>query len=256
MLAQPEKPRDHTVIHPSELCKTDFCARASYYTITQGPKRDKAGFRLQNIYDEGHYIHAKWQNRLRDMGILYGMWYCQSCKLAYTGIGSSCPDCGSLLIDYREVSVYDRDLMISGHTDGWVKDDQGNVLIEIKSIGIGTIRFEEPSLLYSHATLDDAWANIRRPFSTHIRQGQLYLEMLRRMKEKGIYDEVPEEIVFIYEKKSDQAVKEFTVRANPATVKPMLDKAYDIARAVRITKVAPECSNDPINGCKACKVYE
>lgn len=256
-MAQEEKPRDYTVIHPSELCKSDFCARASYYTITEGPQKDKVGFRLRNIFDEGHYIHAKWQNRLRDMGVLYGKWFCPACQHSWTGVADCCPECKYRDIRYDEVILFDDSLMIAGHTDGWVIDGQGSVLVEIKSIGVGTIRFEEPSLLHGGATLDEAWNNIRRPFSTHIRQGQLYLELLRRMKESGLFrnDFLPTEIVFIYEKKSDQAVKEFVVRANPDTVKPMLDVAFDIQRAVRETGVAPDCSNDPVNGCKQCKVY-
>lgn len=256
MLAQDAKPRDYSAIHPSDICKSDFCARASYYTITQGPKLEKVGFRLQNIFDEGHYIHAKWQNRLRDMGVLFGKWFCPACQSKWEGVGSECPACNYKAIEYHEVSVFDEALMIMGHTDGWVIDDLGQVLIEVKSVGIGTIRMEEPSLLYNGATFDEAWNQIRRPFSTHIRQGQLYLELLRRMKELGIFDEVPTEIVFIYEKKSDQSIKEFTVRANPDIVKPMLDKAFDIQRAVRETHIAPDCSIDPINGCKSCKAFE
>jgi hypothetical protein len=256
ILAQAEKERDHSVLHPSDLCKSDFCSRAAYYTITVGPKKDQVGFRLRNIFDEGHYIHAKWQNRLRDMGVLYGKWFCPACQHSWKGVGTVCPECSYAAIEYREVSLYDDALMIGGHTDGWVKDSEGSVLLEVKSIGVGTIRFEEPSLLAAHATLDEAWNNIRRPFSTHIRQGTLYLELLRRMEEQGIYEDVPDEIVFIYEKKSDQAVKEFVVKANPDIVKPMLDKAFDVQRAVRVTKTAPECSIDPINGCKLCKVFE
>ncbi len=255
-MAQPEKERNHSVIHPSELCKTDFCARASYFTITQGPIKDVVGFRLRNIFDEGHYIHAKWQNRLADMGVLWGRWECAGCGMDEFGERPEyCYGCRSSNMVYKEINLYDHELLISGHADGWVKDDIGDVLVEIKSIGVGTIRMEEPSLLYNGASFDDAWNQIRRPFSTHIRQGQLYLELLRRMKEAGVYETVPDEIVFIYEKKSDQAVKEFTIRANPDTVKPMLDIAFDIQRAVRVTKTPPLCTNDPVNGCKQCKVF-
>jgi hypothetical protein len=225
--------------------------------LVNGPLEEPVGLRLQNIFDEGHYIHAKWQNRLAAMGVLWGKWQCSRC--GHTYFGERPPRCHSCLsgsIGYKEVNLYDDSLMISGHADGWVKDEQGEVLIEIKSVGIGTIRMENPALLASHATLDDAWSNIRHPFPTHIRQGQLYLELIRRMKEEGIYETVPNEIVFIYEKKSDQSYKEFTVRANPSTVKPMLDMAFDIQRAVRVTKVAPACTVDPVNGCKACRAHE
>lgn len=253
------RPRDTSrrtdIIHPSALCKADFCVRASYFTILgQGVVEETPNLRLQSIFDEGHAIHHKWQNWVREMGNLYGKWKCLSCSHVFTALSPhNCSLCGSGILQYAEVTLYDDDLMIAGHTDGWVQSLGPDFLIEIKSIGAGTIRVEQPSLLRD-ADLSQAWRNIRRPFPTHIRQGLLYIELGHRMVAKGIYDSFPDEIVFLYELKADQSYKEFTVKRDPEVVKDELDKAYDIAYAVR-QKTPPPCSNVIGGTCKQCEPY-
>lgn len=251
------RPRDTSrrqdIIHPSELCKSDFCALAVYRRIMGEPMEEQPpGLRLQSIFDEGHAIHHKWQNWLREGGWLYGKWFCRACHSTFWATSpDKCESCPSDdLLEYREVTLFDDDLMIAGHADGWVKGLGEDCLIEIKSIGTGTIRMEQPSLL-KDKDLHSAWRDIRRPFPTHLRQGNLYLELLRRMHANGLVESAPSEIVFIYELKADQSYKEFVVKGDPGVVKDMLDTAYDIAHAVR-TQTPPACTVDPVNGCKAC----
>lgn len=247
------------VIHPSELCKSDFCARESYFVITQGkPEESNPNLRLQSIFDEGHAIHAKWQNWIWGMGNLYGKWKCKAddCHHIWWGLSPTvCEECGTGNIEYAEVSLFDEDLMIAGHSDGWVKGLGNDFMIEIKSIGAGTIRMEQPALFKDGADLGQAWRNIRRPFPTHMRQGLLYLELLRRMADNGVVKSAPEEIVFLYELKADQSYKEFVVKADPELVKDMLDTAYDIAYGVR-TKTPPPCSNVIDGHCKKCAPFK
>jgi hypothetical protein len=155
---------------------------------------------------------------------------------------------------YREIPLVDADLNIAGHADGWVKGLGDDFLIEIKSIGTGTIRMEAPSLLYD-TDLQGAWKQVRRPFPTHLRQGRLYLELARRMADAGILDSAPSEIVFIYELKMDQSYKEFVVQADSEHIAPVLDTAAEITAAVR-AGVVPECSINPERGCKSCKPFD
>jgi hypothetical protein len=252
---KPDTSRRTDVIHPSALCKSDFCARASYFTILgHAAPEEPPGLRLQSIFDEGHSIHHKWQDWIHQMGNLHGKWYCEPNGHVWSATSPHhCPECASSVIEYREVSLYDKDLMIAGHADGWVKGIGDDFLIEIKSIGTGTIRMEQPSLL-KDADLSQAWRNIRRPFPTHIRQGMLYLALGHRMVANGILDEFPEEIVFIYELKADQSYKEFTVKRDDDVVKDELDKAYDIAYAVR-QGTPPPCSNTIGGTCKQCESF-
>lgn len=254
------RPRDTSrrtdVLHPSELIKKDFCQRAAYFkVIGLGVEEDRPNLRLQSIFDEGHSIHHKWQAWIAEMGNLYGRWSCESCVGPFWAQSpGKCPSCGGK-VDYREVPLTDPDLMIAGHSDGWVRGLGDEFLIEIKSIGTGTIRMEQPALLSNNENdLSKAWRDIRRPFPSHLRQGQLYLELVRRMAKRGEVDSYPTEIVFLYELKADQSYKEFSVKADSEVIKDCLDMAYDIARAVEVSQ-APPCNINLQSGCKHCTPY-
>jgi hypothetical protein len=138
-------------------------------------------------------------------------------------------------------------LRIHGHADGWVKGLGDDCLIEIKSIGAGTLRFEAPELLYdADGDLTKAWKNIRRPFRTHLLQGQMYLELAKRQ----FGDDAPNEIVFIYELKADQDYKEFTIKSDYYVVERIFNAAQKVINAVD-AGVSPECNVNP-DGCKSC----
>lgn len=251
LLKQPREDRSTTVLHPSEIIKSDWCHRYSYYLLTGGePKTEKPSLRLQNIFDEGHAIHAKWQKRFQDMKVLYGKFQCMNCKHFVTDISpSNCVECNSTLIEYKEVSLRDESLRISGHTDGWIKGLGNDCLIEIKSIGAGTLRFEAPELLYdADGDVTKAWRNIRRPFRGHLLQGQMYLELAHRM----YGDAAPKEIVFLYELKADQDYKEFTVKADYEIVSRIFFNAEKVIKAVE-KEVMPDCNVSP-EGCKQCNL--
>lgn len=241
--------RSTTVLHPSEMIKADFCHRYSAYLLMGGKKpQSNPNLRLQNIFDEGHYIHEKWQNRIYEMGNMYGDFKCVSCRKVTTGLSPrECSHCGVADLKYDEVALVYEPLRIAGHTDGWVKGLGDDFLIEIKSIGEGTLRFEAPDLLRdADHDLKKAWKNIRRPFRGHLLQGQMYLELAKRM----FGDDAPKEIVFLYELKLDQDYKEFTVKADYDMVDRVFYKAQQINEAVDAGKL-PKCNVDP-SGCKQC----
>lgn len=243
--------RSTLVLHPSEIIKPDFCHRYSYYLLTGGKKLEKnPGLRLQNIFDEGHAIHEKWQNRIYEMGNLWGDFKCRNCKKITSGLSpEKCEHCDCTSLVYDEVKMIDKSLRIAGHTDGWVKGLGDDFLIEIKSIGAGTLRFEAPSLLAdADGDLTKAWRNIRRPFRGHMLQGQMYLELAKRM----FGDEAPKEIVFLYELKADQDYKEFSVKADFEMVERIFHDAQRIIDAVE-AGVMPECNVQWGGKCKACK---
>ena len=251
LLKQPRSPRRTDVLHPSEIIKPDWCHRYSYYLLNGGePKTEKPSLRLQNIFDEGHAIHAKWQKRFQDMNVLYGKFQCLNCKLITIGTSpTNCAECNSTLLEYKEVPLYDDSLRIAGHTDGWIKGIGDDCLIEIKSIGAGTLRFEAPELLFdAEGDVTKAWRNIRRPFRGHLLQGQMYLELARR-----VYgDDAPNEIVFIYELKADQDYKEFTVKADYEIVGRIFHYAEKLVKAVEEGNM-PDCNVSP-GGCKQCNL--
>lgn len=252
LMARPVGDRDYTVLHPSEIIKKDWCRRASYFLL-RGHKRvsEKPALQLQLIFDEGHAIHAKWQGYFQEMGVLHGNFKCLSCEKKTWGTSpTTCEHCGFHNLEYAEVTLFDDSLRIKGHTDGWLKGLGDDCLIEIKSVGPGTIRSEAPDLMYSaNGDFMEAWKNIRRPFSTHILQGQMYLELMKRMGNPI------DEIVFLYELKANQSYKEFTIKADFEFVRHVFDNAQKVVDAVEANK-EPDCNNNPGGTCKQCSPYK
>lgn len=249
LMRKEPSPRRTDVLHPSEIIKADWCHRYAFYLLKGGEsKKEKPSLRLQNIFDEGHAIHAKWQDRFNEMGVLYGAWYCETDDAFTWGLSSEVNN-GPSVFEYREVPLKDESLRIHGHADGWIKGLGADCLIEIKSIGAGTLRFEAPDLLAdADYDLTRAWKNIRRPFRSHLLQGQMYLELAHRM----FGEDAPKEIVFIYELKADQDYKEFTVKANYEIVERIFNAAKKVVDAVEADSM-PAC-NVSEDGCKQCNL--
>ena len=250
-LSRPPGDRSTTVLHPSEIVKQDWCLRQSYFLLRGHTKaQEKHSFRLQSIFDTGHAAHAKYQRYLQEMGILYGKFGCTICGHSYFGMASlDCESCGNPSMEYREVTLHDDSLRIKGHTDGWVKKADDEFLIEIKTIGTGTIRAEAPSLMEEHnGDFLKAFANIKHPFGSHILQGQLYLELMQRMGHDV------NKIVFLYELKADQTLKEFVVERDFELVRHVFDLAKVVNDAVD-AGTPPKCSNSPTT-CKYCSPYQ
>ncbi len=208
--------RDTEHFHPSEICKRDWCVRQSAYRMMNyeetNPERPKA-FKTLNIFEEGNRIHRKWQGWLKDIGLLRGQWYCRECTHVWYG-KPLCEECHSKQVDYQEVPIFDEDHHIIGHADGHIKTDE-DYLIEIKSVGIGTFRYENFPLFKRYAdreiTADQMWNDVTRPFLSHLRQGSLYMHCT------GI-----KKMIFLYEWKASQDIKEFVVSYKPEVVSGIL----------------------------------
>lgn len=255
LMAKPAGDRRTDVLHPSEIIKKDFCKRGSYFLMSGRTKiADNPPLRLQIIFDEGHYIHAKWQRWFQEMGIIHGKFKCDACdKVTWGTSPQKCEHCNAPWhkLIYDEVTMIDDDLRIAGHTDGWVKKPNGDeMLIEIKSIGPGTLRAYAPSLIMdADGDFMKAWGNVKRPFGEHILQGQMYLELMHRMGNPI------EKIVFLYELKADQSYKEFSVTRDYELVRHVFEKAQSVIDSVK-AGVAPECNNNPGGTCKQCAPYK
>ncbi|MFF1701295.1 hypothetical protein [Streptomyces sp. NPDC058252] len=268
LLDQHDKPTDRRqdIIHPSEMAKSDWCPRQTYYRLAGVSPEQGRRFsaQLEAIFEEGHGIHAKWQKWLQNMERLWGKWYCILCDRTWQGnahdIAQPCWIEHGHAIEYREVPLEaESEFLIAGHEDGAVEDL--NALVEIKSIGIGTVRFDNPELLKKFTVktedgktvvdLDGLWKALRRPFGSHIRQTQIYL---RLCKEMGLpFDKV----IFLYEYKATQAHKEFVIQYNPEISEPLFDTALDIKYALRKGKPPPRpefCGQDK-KTCKECPFF-
>jgi hypothetical protein len=252
------------------MAKSDWCHRQSYYRLSETPTTDpgeRFSFQLETIFAEGHEIHRKWQTWLWDMGRLWGTWHCTLCNHVWQATApTACPveDClaGKGRIEYWEVPLSAEDpnnpnpLPLAGHEDG--ADDQTNALIEIKSIGLGTLRIEEPELLSEYRVtttegkkiydLEALWQGLRHPLLSHRKQTGIYLALA---KEMGLpYDKV----TFLYEYKPTQSVKAFTVKYNDTLIRPLLDKAEEVkySLAEGIPPPRPDHTGKETKVCKNC----
>lgn len=243
------------VLHVSDLVHNGTCYRAVTARMLGLPLPEEPfSFQRENIFAEGNTIHRKWQHRMRRTRKLYGQWRCIICGKTETGLEPSphwmictTPDMHHIW-EYDEIPLYWEPLMLAGHADGGI----GTRIVELKSIGTGTLRFEAPRILeantitrHGRAVLDmeGIWDSIRRPFPSHIRQGALYCWLARQL---GLpFDHV----VFIYEFKPNQQVKEFAVRPSMDIIRPMLDQAELVAAAVRERRLL----GCPSGGCRKCE---
>ena len=234
--------RRSDIMHPSELSKAEWCGRHDYYRII-GMEQEKVSeanpsFTMANILTEGTNIHTKYQTWLWEMDVLRGWWRCNDCKHYWEDISpTSCLECGSSGIRYVEVPLLDNFMMVGGHADGAVHGLLDYpFLIEVKSIGIRTLAFEAPRLYEQYQSgvpAEEIWFQINRPFGSHLRQGTWYLWLAERMG-------LPyKRMLFIYESKFNQQVKEFNVKYNPRLIEDRLADAKDVAQGVRAS-VAPD----------------
>lgn len=224
-------------IHPSSLASEHWCPRSAYYGMsgeTVGPS--ERSMVMEVVFETGHQAHNKWQTWLWEMGLLKGVWGCLSCLHEWEAQSPRvCPKCSATrrLLEYREVPAESEQYLIKGRSDG---DVDGFGLIEIKTIGVGTIRWDAPHLLERHSyrhideagavhtgiDMDSLWQNIRVPFPAHIRQGMLYCFCTGK-----------KQITFIYEPKFITAApKEFTVQFRQDMVDGMLEECLVVKRAL------------------------
>lgn len=228
--AEPDLTQDY--MHPSEMSKSDWCPRHDFYRISGTPttkvSQRNPSFTMENIFLEGHAIHRKYQTWLWEMGVLAGDWKCKTCGHRWGDVSPKvCQFCLSEAIHFVEVPLRHNEYRVEGHADGAVHASWYRGLIEVKSIGIRSLAFEAPRLynLYEQGTsADEIWFGIKRPFNTHMRQGQLYLWMAQ-----PAYDS----IVFIYESKFHQRTKEFLVRYNKKLIEPILADAREVSHALK-----------------------
>ena len=275
LLAQQKEPttRRQDVIHPSELVASSVCPRAIYYRLLgqQAPSEEIA-FQLDVIFAAGHGYHDKWQNWAWGAGILRGRFRCLSCGHGdwetpgferkhtwYATSPEACESCGAMkrFLTYGEVPIFMPEYRIAGHADGDLDvtgDEAEDPILEVKSIGDGTVRMAAPRLLAKHTKKVEVdgeektwtdwqalWRDIKRPFKPHVKQVTLYCLALGRTS-----------AVILYEYKPTGAVKEFRIDIDPATVVDELALAEKVVRAVEEGK-PPRC---PHKGCAKCRAFE
>lgn len=266
--AQPND-RRQDIIHPSEMAKSDVCPRAIAYRLAgvDALDKDPNGHHLETIFQEGHDIHSKWQTWLGEMGRLWGKWECTSCGDVVWGVSADLPEWEQFATfgdatrhhwTYKEVPLdAETQLMLAGHADGAIPDIES--FIEIKSIGLGTLRMEEPELVKKHTVkttegktvvdYDSIWKSLKRPLLSHRKQAGIYLHAAEILW-PGKFTKM----VFIYENKANQQTKEFTIKYQPDLIDPIIETIRDIKWAVEKGHELPRPDgfNKQLKPCTSC----
>lgn len=250
LLAKPlDTSRRTDVLHPSEMADPLWCHRASYFQLQGRPvvAKRNLSFRLLSVFEEGHSIHAKWQKWFYEMGTLFGKWYCQECEEMFWGPS----DCHDGPLEYREVPLFYEPLRIYGHSDGWLVNLGDPLMLEIKSVGMGTIRWEANELLAEHGNdFGKIWDAVKAPFMKHITQVQIYMKLAELLE----LEDHPQEAVIIYENKATQEAKEFVVPKSDFGIEHIFEAAKKIVDAVATN--TPIACNIGADGCSKCKGYD
>lgn len=243
------------------------CMRARYYSRIGAPCDVMCvDARTRRIFDNGTHVHIRLQDYLKE--------------------------CGILKLD--EVPVISTDYTIQGHTDGIIvidKDELG--VLEIKSINsrsFSELRCEKPEhkrqgLIYLFCLeerrkyLRETYQSdakfiasqpVRRGYyqklysylkdgSKHTREEKISFQVRLGMTSDSLlfHCEKPiTKVVFVYENKDTQDLKEYTVERDAASesiIQEMLSECLAINEAVELKKVPKRCaSSKSDNACRWC----
>ena len=220
---------DDGYFHPSGLSD---CARKEVYEKL-GFKRGSPSPKLVRVFNNGTYVHNRIQTYLGDMGILKGNWQCPECTerwwgFKYVNSGCKCSSKDKPEPRYLEVPIEDEVLKMRGHGDGIIVLNGQDYLLEIKSIN------------------ENGFKNLTGPMDKHRVQANLY------MKNRGL-----KAVVFLYECKNDQLLKEYIVDYDP-----VLNTQYELVMRTALeglkSHVLPErVCKVPADGKKRwCEVCE
>ena len=157
---------------------------------------------------------------------------------------------------YAEVPLSHDRLRFGGHADGWLIGYNDPLLLEVKSVGEGTIRWEAPEMLYENNNdWMKAWDQLTMPFTSHIMQAQIYLKLLEIIHNEDPYPyEPPKEILFLYENKSNQTQKEFVIPKSDFGIKEKFEAVDRILECIERGQ-APACNVKGHELCKSCEGY-
>ena len=262
LFEQANKPNDRAVNvnAPSQAGK---CNRANYYMRKQYPSDGSIDPRTQRIFDNGSYTHERLQTYLLEMELLY----------------------------MDEVPLINDEYHIQGHTDGFINLTDEVAILEIKSIndnqfnqlrdakeehkrqGLVYLYCAEERRKFLHRTyktveeFNASWVTRFEYFEKHyqhMKDGRKYTrkqkirnEVLLNMLADNIlfYTDKPiTKVIFLYENKNNQELKEYVVERN-MTTEPLLTEVLEDYKYLNDC-----CENDEIppregtsKSCNTCR---
>ena len=234
LFEQANKPNDRAVNvnAPSQAGK---CNRANYYMRMQYDNDGTIDPRTQRIFDNGSGVHERLQNYLLEMELLH----------------------------MDEVPLINDEYNIQGHTDGFLNLEDEVGILEIKSIndnqfsqlrdakeehkkqGLVYLYCAEDRRIWLHEmykTVEDFNASWNERYAyfeehyQHMKGGRKYTReqkienevMLNMLADNILFytDKPITKVIFLYENKNNQELKEFVVERN-MTTEPILEEVLE-----------------------------
>lgn len=249
---------------PSQAGK---CIRANFYMRKQYENDNNTDARLQRIFDNGTYTHERLQGYLKDMELL--------------------------LMD--EVPLINDEYNIQGHTDGYLNlNDSETSILEIKSINDNGFKqlkdakeeHKKQGLIYLYCAesrrkylqstyktqeeFNDSYEERAKYFESHYqhiksgkkftREDKIKNEVLLNLLSDNIlfYTTKPiSKVIFLYENKNSQELKEFCVERNMIT-EPLLEEVLNDYKTLNdhikkdIVPNRPKGFTKSCNNCRWC----
>ena len=251
LISKPRDFRASDVIHPSEMASASWCHRAQYFWLKgHAPKPEVMSLRKASIFGTGHATHDLWQTWFKEMNQIKGLWYCYTHDLEWVGLNGDHED-GNCKTKYNEVPVFFDPLRISGKADGWLVNFGEPLLLEVKTIGEGSIRWYAPDIAYANDNdFKKMWANTNAPFLEHIHQAQIYMKLLELMGQPN----APQEALILYEAKGLHEHKEFVIQKSDWGIAELFEAAANIISAID-RGAPPQCNINGTEGCGKCSHY-
>lgn len=264
LFEQANKPNDRAV-NVNAPSQAGRCNRANYYMRMQYESDGTIDPRTQRIFDNGTYTHERLQSYLIDMELLH----------------------------MDEVPLINDEYNIQGHTDGFLNLKDEVAILEIKSIndnqfsqlkdakeehkkqGLVYLYCAEERRLFLRRTyktlkeFNDSWETRYRYFDFHYqhmkggskytREQKIENEVMLNMLADNIlfYTDRPiTKVIFLYENKNNQELKEFVVERN-MTTEPILQQVledYKYLNECCMDKMIPprEGTGKSCNMCRWC----
>lgn len=251
IISKPREFRASDVIHPSEMASASWCHRAQYFWLKgYAPKPEIMSLRRASIFGTGHATHDMWQGWFKEMNQIKGLWYCYKHDTEWFGLSNDHED-GNCRVKYNEVPVFFDPLRISGKADGWLVNFGDPLLLEVKTIGEGSIRWYASDIAYANNNdFKKMWAAIDAPFLEHIHQAQIYMKLLELMGTPN----APKEALILYEAKGLHEHKEFVVQKSDWGIAELFEAAANIISAID-KGTPPLCNINGVAGCPKCSTY-
>jgi len=258
--------RDYSHFHPSEFDKCHRKLVYKYYEYNGLVSYDHNGKSmdpvLQRIFANGHYLHFRLGENLRQTGCLKGVWKCalanhpdhpeQKVYGKDQKLGVHQPEkcvCGCTKFKYQEVGFLDEESMIGGHVDA-ILDLTGQVVNGEKIP-------EDAPVEDSHMIVDFksifsfGFSKLAGPSPSHNCQMQIYLYLSGLKSGK-----------FLYENKDNQKFRQFLVKRDDDFIADRINEAKFLKRVVthlnskgeRVIPPRPRSYMEPVvrNNSKEC----